>query len=58
MNTILLYITLAFFVAIVVALIVILAGVAQAKRSVDAEISTRDSERRAARLRPRDLQDG
>lgn len=58
MNTVLLYITLAFFAAVIIALIVIVAGAAQAKRSADAEVSTRDRARRANLSRPRDLQDG
>jgi heme exporter protein D len=57
MNTVLLYITLAFFAVVVVSLLVLVAGSAQAKRSADAEIAERDRGRRAERLRPRDRQD-
>jgi heme exporter protein D len=57
MNTVLLYITLAFFAVVVVSLLVLVAGSAQAKRSADAEIAERDRGRRDERLRPRDRQD-
>ena len=53
MNTVLLFITLAFFAVVVIALIVILAGVSQARQSIEAETAQRDRERLAERNRRR-----